>query len=157
MSRRAEAKRKGQANENKGEDARISVSKVSPLHNQVEENWPTLEGSRRTRLECLPLPWRSVAAQEAAEGFVTLITVGQFFGLKIKQARDVFVPHGLSSVPLAPAELAGLFNLRRRVVTAIDLRRPLGLPPRELGRALLAVGREARRATWPRGRAHGRA
>ena len=43
--------------------------------------------------------------------------------------RDVFVPRGLSQVPLAPPEVAGLLNLRGRIVTAIDLRRHLGLPP----------------------------
>lgn len=33
-------------------------------------------------------------------------------------------------MPLAPPEVAGLLNLRGRIVTAIDLRRRLGLEPR---------------------------
>ena len=58
--------------------------------------------------------------------------------------RDVFVPRGLSPVPLAPPEVAGLLNLRGRIVTAIDLRRRLGLPPRDDGGAPVAVGIEER-------------
>jgi len=58
--------------------------------------------------------------------------------------RDVFVPCGLSQVPLAPPEVAGLLNLRGRIVTAIDLRRRLGLPPRADGGAPVAVGIEER-------------
>jgi purine-binding chemotaxis protein CheW len=37
----------------------------------------------------------------------------------------VFVPRGLSAVPLAPPEVTGLLNLRGRIVAAIDLRRRL--------------------------------
>jgi purine-binding chemotaxis protein CheW len=82
--------------------------------------------------------------EEATDGFVTVVTAGQLFGLKLERVRDVFVPHGLSPVPLAPPEIAGLLNLRGRIVTAIDLRRRLGLPPRGEGNATIAVGIEER-------------
>lgn len=78
------------------------------------------------------------------EGFVTVVTAGQLFGLRLDRVRDVFVPQGLSSVPLAPPEVAGLLNLRGRIVTAIDLRRRLGLPPREGSLPTVAVGIEDR-------------
>jgi purine-binding chemotaxis protein CheW len=81
---------------------------------------------------------------EATEGFVTVVTGGQLFGLRLERVRDVFVPRGLSQVPLAPPEVAGLLNLRGRIVTAIDLRRRLGLPPRSDGGAPVAVGIEER-------------
>jgi purine-binding chemotaxis protein CheW len=81
---------------------------------------------------------------EATEGFVTVVTGGQLFGLRLERVRDVFVPHGLSPVPLAPPEVAGLLNLRGRIVTAIDLRRRLGLPPRSDGGTPVAVGIEER-------------
>jgi len=81
---------------------------------------------------------------QATEVFVTLVTGGQLFGLLLERVRDVFVPRGLSQVPLAPPEVAGLLNLRGRIVTAIDLRRRLGLPPREGGGAPVAVGIEER-------------
>ena len=52
---------------------------------------------------------------------------GQLFGLPISRVQDVFVPDRLTRVPLAPPEIAGLLNLRGRIVTAIDMRRRLGL------------------------------
>jgi purine-binding chemotaxis protein CheW len=82
--------------------------------------------------------------EQATEGFVAVVTGGQLFGLRLERVRDVFVPRGLSRVPLAPPEVAGLLNLRGRIVTAIDLRRRLGLPQREDGSAPVAVGIEER-------------
>lgn len=79
-----------------------------------------------------------------SEGFVTTLTAGQLFGIRLNRVRDVFVPLGLSRVPLAPPEIAGLINLRGRVVTAIDLRRRLGLPPRADAIPPVAVGIEER-------------
>ena len=37
----------------------------------------------------------------------------------------------LPRIPLAPSEVAGALNLRGRIVTAIDVRQRLRLPPRE--------------------------
>jgi len=54
------------------------------------------------------------------------------------------VPRALSKIPLAPPEVAGLLNLRGRIVTAIDLRRRLGLPPRSDGSTPIAIGMEER-------------
>jgi purine-binding chemotaxis protein CheW len=81
---------------------------------------------------------------QATEGFVTLVTGGQLFGLRLERVRNVFVPRGLSQVPLAPPEIAGLLNLRGRIVTAIDLRRRLGFSPRSDGGMPVAVGIEER-------------
>ena len=81
---------------------------------------------------------------KAARGFVTVTTAGQLFGLCLDRVRDVFVPQGLSTVPLAPPEVAGLLNLRGRIVTAIDLRRRLDLPPRGTDEPKIAVGIEDR-------------
>ena len=82
--------------------------------------------------------------KQATQGYVTVITAGQLFGIKVGRVRDVFVPRGLSSVPLAPPEVSGLLNLRGRIVTAIDLRRRLGLGPRDDGAPAIAVGIEER-------------
>jgi purine-binding chemotaxis protein CheW len=83
-------------------------------------------------------------AQQATDGYVTVFTAGQLFGLKLGRVRDVFVPRGLSRVPLAPPQVAGLLNLRGRIVTAIDLRQRLGIEPRNDGAAPMAVGIEVR-------------
>src|SRR4249920_2677100 len=76
--------------------------------------------------------------------YVTVVIDGQLFGLPISRVQDVFMPERLTRVPLASPEIAGVLNLRGRIVTAVDMRRRLGLPARSDGRPPLAVGIELR-------------
>jgi purine-binding chemotaxis protein CheW len=77
--------------------------------------------------------------------FVTVLIADQLFGLPIAHVHDVFMIDRLTRVPLAPAEIAGILNLRGRVVTTIDMRRRLDLPPREdVRKHTMAVGIEHR-------------
>jgi len=80
--------------------------------------------------------------------YVTATIGGQLFGLPISRVQDVFVLERLTRVPLASAEIAGMLNLRGRIVTAIDMRRRLGLPPRDDGRPRMAVGIERRAESY---------
>jgi len=66
-------------------------------------------------------------AAENMKEYVTAMIGGQLFGLPILRVQDVFLPERLTRVPLAPAEVAGVLNLRGRIVTLIDMRRSLGL------------------------------
>lgn len=59
---------------------------------------------------------------------VTILVGGQLFGIPIARVHDVFVTGEMTRVPLAPPEVAGLLNLRGRVITAVDLRTRLGVP-----------------------------
>jgi purine-binding chemotaxis protein CheW len=59
--------------------------------------------------------------------YVTATIGGQLFGLPIRRVQDVFAPERVTRVPLAPPEIAGVLNLRGRIVTLIDLSRRLGL------------------------------
>src|SRR5690606_41720250 len=79
--------------------------------------------------------------------YVTAMIGGQLFGLPIERVLDVFTPERLTRVPLAPAEVAGVLNLRGRIVTAIDMRQSLDLPPRGAGEPLMAIGIEKAVAT----------
>lgn len=72
--------------------------------------------------------------------FVTAWIGGQLFGIPITRVHDVFEAERITRVPLAPAEISGVLNLRGRVVTAFDMRRRLGLPPREDARRQMAIG-----------------
>lgn len=76
--------------------------------------------------------------------YVTAVIGGQLFGLPILRVQDVFTPERLTRVPLAPAEIAGVLNLRGRIVTLIDMRRRLGLGQREDDSQSMAVGVESR-------------
>jgi purine-binding chemotaxis protein CheW len=76
--------------------------------------------------------------------FVTFTTADQMFGLPIERVQDVFKPTRITRVPLAGDEIAGVLNLRGRIVTAIELRSRLGLGTRENGRVAMAIGIESR-------------
>jgi len=81
---------------------------------------------------------------EAVIEYVTVMLDGQLFGLPISRVQDVFMPDRLTRVPLSSPEIAGVLNLRGRIVTAVDLRRRLGMPPRSDAGAPMAVGIELR-------------
>jgi purine-binding chemotaxis protein CheW len=74
--------------------------------------------------------------------FVTVMVAGQLLGLPISRVHDVFVVSEMTTVPLAPGEIAGLLNLRGRVVTAVSLRRRLGLEDLHDAERRMAVGLE---------------
>ncbi|MEX0591639.1 MAG: chemotaxis protein CheW [Xanthobacteraceae bacterium] len=82
-----------------------------------------------------------IRAEDEIE-YVTAMIGGQLFGLPIGRVLDVFAPERLTAVPLAPSEIAGVLNLRGRIVTAIDMRRRLDLPPRGAGEKCMAIGIE---------------
>jgi len=85
-------------------------------------------------------------ANDSAAGLTTeyvTVTIGNhLFGLPIFRVQDVFVPDRLTRVPLAPPEVAGMLNLRGRVVTAIDMRARLDLGTRPPGTPVMAIGIE---------------
>ena len=82
------------------------------------------------------------SAAELLTEYVTVTIGGHMFGLPIFRVQDVFVPVGLTRVPLAPPEVAGILNLRGRVVTAIDMRSRLDFGEREPGTPVMAIGIE---------------
>ncbi|MEX6724071.1 chemotaxis protein CheW [Parapedomonas caeni] len=62
--------------------------------------------------------------------FVTIRLAGQLLGIPVLLVHDVLKLQNVTRVPLSPGWVAGVLNLRGRIVTAIDLRNRLGLPPR---------------------------
>ena len=84
------------------------------------------------------------ATPEQGTMYVTATVGEQLFGLPIARVQDVFVPEKLTRVPLAPPEVAGVLNLRGRIVTAIDMRRKLDLAPRAADKPVMAVGIDTR-------------
>ncbi len=63
--------------------------------------------------------------------FCTFFLNGLWFGVEVEAVREVLRADVITRVPLAPDAVAGLINLRGEIVTVIDLRRRLGLPPRQ--------------------------
>jgi purine-binding chemotaxis protein CheW len=76
--------------------------------------------------------------------YVTGMVGGELFGLPIRRVQDVFLPERLTRVPLAPPEVAGVLNLRGRIVTLIDMRLRLGLERPDGKDPVMAIGVESR-------------
>ncbi len=72
----------------------------------------------------------SAAQTGAAEDYLTITIADQIFGIPVLQVQDVLGSQSVARMSLAPAEFAGALNLRGRIVTAINVRRRLGLEPR---------------------------
>ena len=80
--------------------------------------------------------------EENTDEYVTVMIEDQLFGLPINEVQDVFTPDAITKVPLSPPEVAGVLNLRGRIITAMDLRTRLGLPPKPGDHQKMAVGIE---------------
>ncbi len=68
----------------------------------------------------------SVAYQDEKE-FVTMRIDGQLLGISVLAVQDVLRAQPIARVPLAPEVIAGLLNIRGRIVTAINMRERLGV------------------------------
>jgi purine-binding chemotaxis protein CheW len=62
--------------------------------------------------------------------FCTFYLDGLLFGVELKSVQEIIQSLEMTKVPLAPALVRGLINLRGQIVTAVDLRRRLELKPR---------------------------
>lgn len=59
--------------------------------------------------------------------YLTIYLGDQLFGIPVLQVQDVLGPQNITFIPLAPPEITGSLNLRGRIVTAIDIRKFLGI------------------------------
>lgn len=51
-----------------------------------------------------------------------------YFGIEVFKVQEVIRYQRMTNVPLAPPVVRGLMNLRGQIVTALDLRKRIGLP-----------------------------
>ena len=70
-----------------------------------------------------------IEAVGTTQQYVTMTIADQLFGIPVLTVQDVLGPQKITRVPLSPPEVAGSLNLRGRVVTAVNMRRRLSLPP----------------------------
>lgn len=71
---------------------------------------------------------------------VTFYIGDDHFGLPISEIRDVFAYSQLTRVPMASGAIAGLFNLRGRIVTMMSMRALLGQAAGETDEKTRAIG-----------------
>ena len=65
--------------------------------------------------------------------YVTFRVANEFLGIPVDQTQEVLPARAITPIPLANPEISGFLNLRGQIVTTIDLRLRLGLPPRQEG------------------------
>jgi len=62
--------------------------------------------------------------------FCTFSLQDQFFGVPVQKVQEVIRYQQMTRVPLVPAVIRGLINLRGQIVMAVDLRRRFGMAER---------------------------
>jgi purine-binding chemotaxis protein CheW len=81
----------------------------------------------------------NTSAGDDTQVLVTLTVGDQLCGVPVLAVRDILGEQVITRIPLAPPEIAGSLNLRGRIVTAVDLRRRLRLPPAPADQARMSV------------------
>jgi len=71
-----------------------------------------------------------VETVQTSNQFSTFFVADLFFGVDVLHVQEVLRFQQMTPVPQAPEVIEGLINLRGQIVTAIDMRRRLRLPPR---------------------------
>ncbi|MHC4875007.1 MAG: chemotaxis protein CheW [Planctomycetota bacterium] len=68
-----------------------------------------------------------------SQSYCTFHLEDLYLGIEVAQVQEVIRYQNLTAVPLAPAVIRGLMNLRGQIVTALDLRKRLGItdPPED--------------------------
>src|SRR5690606_7837381 len=84
-------------------------------------------------------PERLDGAFAMARQFATFYLEDLFFGVEVDKVQEVLRYQEMTPVPLASSVVEGLINLRGQIVTAIDLRRRLGLEERPDGKRPMNV------------------
>jgi purine-binding chemotaxis protein CheW len=71
-----------------------------------------------------------MSAVEISAQYATFVVEDLFFGIDVLRVQEVLRYQEMTRVPLSPVVAEGLINLRGQIVTALDMRRRLGLAPR---------------------------
>lgn len=71
------------------------------------------------------------ALHNVVHKYLSFQLAGETFGINIEQAREILDRANLTKVPNAPPFLKGVFNLRGRIIPAVDLKTLLQLPQSE--------------------------
>jgi purine-binding chemotaxis protein CheW len=76
---------------------------------------------------------------DSAEQYCTFWVDDLFFGVAVAEVQEVLRHQPMTPVPRAAEAVTGLINLRGQIVTAVDLRVRLGLPPRDTANPAMNV------------------
>jgi purine-binding chemotaxis protein CheW len=82
----------------------------------------------------------NLAIDEAS--YFTVFVNKEIFGLPVEHTHTIFRIASVTPVPRGPTDIAGLVNLRGKIVTAVSLRRRLRMPSDAQINDALAIGIE---------------
>jgi purine-binding chemotaxis protein CheW len=91
-------------------------------------NMPDPRDLLRSRARALA---RSVEPADAVQGFLTVLEFklgAERYAVELQYVIEVLALQMLTPLPCTPAFIAGLVNVRGRIVTVLDLKRLFGLP-----------------------------
>lgn len=71
--------------------------------------------------------------------YCTLRVADLLLGIEVGEIQEILRDTSITPVPLAPRTISGLINLRGQIVTAIDLRRRVGLDDAESGSPFMTM------------------
>jgi purine-binding chemotaxis protein CheW len=80
--------------------------------------------------------------------YFTVFAGGEIFGLPVENTHTIFRMSSVTSVLGGPSEIAGLVNLRGKIVTAVSLRRRLQMSSDVSIQDALAIGIEYKRENF---------
>ncbi len=82
------------------------------------------------------------STMDSESSYFTVFVNKEIFGLPVENTHTIFRTSSVTSVPKAPGDIAGLVNLRGKIVTAVSLRRRLRMPADVDIHNALAIGIE---------------
>jgi purine-binding chemotaxis protein CheW len=85
----------------------------------------------KRQMDIPELPEQPAAVTLVVERIVAFFLSGQRYALPIERVREIQQIVALSEVPAGTKGVVGMVNLRGTVIPAVDMRRLLGLEPRE--------------------------
>ena len=91
-----------------------------------------------------PQHYGATSTSAKTHNIFTVSAAGEKLGLPVSCVQTIFRISRITPIPLGPAEVVGLVNLRGKIVTAVSLRRRLGLPDNISHEGAIAIGIEHR-------------
>ena len=84
----------------------------------------------------------AILTGEDEQSYFTVFVGGEIFGLPVENTHTIFRVASVTPVPLSTNDIAGLVNLRGKIVTAVSLRRRLHMATDKTVKNALAIGIE---------------
>ena len=87
----------------------------------------------------VPVKTTALVQAETDQQYLTFVLGGEMFAIEILDIREIIEYGALTTVPMMPAFIRGVINLRGSVVPVIDLSVRFGRPPVEVTRRTCIV------------------